>query len=98
MAEQKTADYFGTYLDALKQHEERPGEVNDRLRSLLTTLQQSDPRPLWELHKELNLGFAEFSSELDAARASGYVEVEGPSGEERVRLTDAGRELASRLT
>jgi hypothetical protein len=98
MAEsQKTGDYFGTFLDAVKQNEVTPGgEVNDRLRSLLTTL-DTGPRAIWDLQEAVSLPFPDFTSELEAARISGYVDLSGPSGKEKVALTPSGRELVSRL-
>ena len=94
--QQQTGDYFGTFLDKVKQTESSSEEVNDNMRSLLTTLLPG-PQEIWSLQKKMALAFPVFTSELEAARTSGYVELQEESGTEKVALTAAGTELAARL-
>lgn len=94
--QQKTGDYFGTFLDKVKDMETAGDEVNDRLRKLLVALIPG-PQEVWNLQKTMAVPFPEFTSELEAARTSGYVELKEESGKEQVVLTAAGSELARRL-
>jgi hypothetical protein len=95
--QQKTADYFGTFLDALKNQEETSPAPNDQLAAILRALTAGGDQPIWELQKSTGLPFGDFINQVQAAQTSGFVEVSGASGDERVALTASGRELASRL-
>lgn len=95
MSEAPPGDYFGTFLDKIGSQE--PQQPNDRLRTILLALESKSPQPILELAKASELSFADFSSELEAAKTSGFVEVTGTASDELVALTASGAELARHL-
>lgn len=95
----KTGDYFGTYLDALEGLDKSsPTEARGGLAKIVTLLATKSPRPVFELAKETELTLTEFTSELEAARTGGFVDVTGTPPDEQVTITAAGEALAASLT
>lgn len=92
--EAKQYDYFGTFLESVK-GSSRASQVQSGASplKLLSVLDERGPQPVFALQNQANMTFSDFSHALDAAREAGLVELSGPSGQEIVSLTDAGRKL-----
>jgi DNA-binding MarR family transcriptional regulator len=95
VAEAPAGDYFGTFLDKVGSQVQQ--QSNDRLRTILLALASKSPQPVLDLAKASGMSLTDFTSELDAAQTSGFVEVTGPPADERVELTESGAELARHL-
>lgn len=87
-------DFFGSYLDALKRLND---ESDNSLRILLQTVSANHPVPMTDLQPATGLAMVDFVRVFEAARALGWIDVLGPSGQEQIDLSDTGAEVLPRL-
>lgn len=96
MAEAKSSNYFGSFLDAVK----ATPEVEERSEPaapmrLLQVLETKGPQSATGLQGELGIDFLAYSKALEAMTDAKLVQIVGEPSHEVVTLTDAGHTLAS---
>jgi hypothetical protein len=99
--EGKNLDSFGTFLKTVSPQSgatsEAAGAVTQSVpRRILHRLsEERGAAPVSSLMNDLQLGVVELGNALRAIQAAGIAEVRGTGADERVELTDIGRQLAS---
>jgi DNA-binding transcriptional ArsR family regulator len=90
-----SSDYFGSFLETVKQSPtQATGQGAEPLR-MLRVLEESGPVEASKLQSALGLDLLTFSKELESMTDAKLVQVSGEPGQEIVSLTEQGHTLAS---
>ena len=88
---------YAPFLEARQKREKRQQKASGRPAfDLIGVLDGAEDRelPVSELMSRSGMGFAEYSDALKRLQVAGIIEMTGAAGEEVVRLTPKGEEIA----
>jgi hypothetical protein len=94
MATNSAANSFGTFLETLQSSEASKDAASGEELTLLTLLLNSDSQAVPDLLKESGMAFGDFAEALNATHGAGFTALVGPPGQERVKLTELGEQIA----
>ncbi len=88
-------DSFGTFLESLSRREKgRTPSKGEGASHFLRLIADSGPESVPDLLKRSGLSVADFMEALTTLREAGLISLGGEPGNEIVRLTSAGEEIA----
>lgn len=88
---QKNIDFFGTFLETLKQLSAEQN-IDAATLNLVAALAPQGSRTVPELMQTSNMEFTSFAKALENACATGLVTLNNDAGQEMVHLTEKGQE------
>lgn len=91
----KSSNYFGTFLETVKQEPTQGNDTATVPLKLLQMLAERGPQTVPALQTELGLDLITFSKVLETTVEANLVQLSGEAGSEVVSLTEQGRTLAS---
>lgn len=94
MEQQKSSNYFGTFLETVKEAPANEADTTTVPLRLLQVLDQRGPQKVQDLQAELALDLRTFTKVLDTTIEANLVQLSGEPGSEVVQLTEQGRTLA----
>ena len=94
MEKKDSSDYFGSFLETVKQSPEPATGTGTEPMKLLSVLEANGPQEASKLQHALGLDLVTFSKELESMTNAKLVTVSGKPGQEIVSLTSQGHTLA----